>query len=150
MNKITNILLLLIVTLTLTTCNREDDLDEIFVGKTWYMNGGKFNGKAMNTDVKNFYNQKNTYYITFKTESTFQGMLNSGATFSGKWSADGKKHNIYMQFDSKPQISSDFDQQIYNVLKAVTSYDSGATFIFLKQDKDNMVMFGITRDLPHY
>lgn len=152
MIKLTKIICLLAAVLAFSACEREDDIDIIFIGKTWYMNGGTFNGKGMNADVKNFYadGQNAAYCITFNSANTFHGMLKAGIPFSGKWSVDGKKHKISMTFDAKPQTSDIFDLQIYNVLRNAESYESGGNYLFIKQDKDNVVLFGTTRNLPQY
>ncbi|MDE5999961.1 MAG: hypothetical protein K2H04_07855, partial [Bacteroidaceae bacterium] len=65
--------------LTCTACENEDDINEIFVGKTWYMNGGTIGGKKLNSDIRNFYTDSgtNAYYITFSSQ-TFKGMLTNG------------------------------------------------------------------------
>lgn len=150
MNKVLSILFTISTLLALTACEREDDIDVIFIGKTWYMNGGKFNGKGMDVDVKNFYTeeQNNAYFITFYSDR-FQGRFSSGVPFSGKWTVDGKKHNISLTFDSRPSVSTNFDLQLYDVMKATKSYESGGNFLLLKQDNDNMVMFGTSRTITN-
>ncbi|MBQ6964495.1 MAG: DUF4847 family protein [Bacteroidaceae bacterium] len=134
------------ILLTFTSCTREDDLNEIFIGKTWYMNGGIINGMKLNSEVKNFYTDgsQSAYYITF-SQGTYHGALSSGFTFSGTWSADGKKHtiNLYPSNNTSPEVT--FDKQIYNILTSTTSYESGAEFLRLKKDGDNQIFFGSTR-----
>lgn len=141
-----NIFSLLILTLTFASCSLEDDLDEIFYGKTWYMNGAVINGMKLNADIKNFYTDAgtNAYYITF-SPGTFQGVLSSGATFSGTWTADGKKHHISLKVTNKPETDKSFDKQLFNILSSITSYENGAEFLQLKEDKDNIIFFGNTR-----
>ena len=48
---------LLLSLLTLFSCNKEDDIETIFVGRTWYMNGATINGLKLNSDIKNFYTE---------------------------------------------------------------------------------------------
>ena len=140
------ILILLLTTLFCVSCIQEDDIDEIFTGKTWYMNGGTINGMRLNSDVKNFYTDAgmNAYYITFTT-NRFQGVLSAGTSFSGVWSANGKHQTITLEMTSSPELSTPFDKQIYNILSSVTSYRSGANFLQLKEDGQNEVVFGNTR-----
>ncbi len=146
MRKAFNILSLLLLVLTFSSCSLEDDLDEIFYGKTWYMNGATINGMKLNSDVKNFYTDTgtNAYYVSFSS-GTFQGALSAGVTFSGTWTADGKKHTIALTVNQKPNADTAFDKQIYNILSAVTSYESGAEFLLLKEDGDNQIFFGSSR-----
>ena len=146
MRKAFNILSLLLLVLTFSSCSLEDDLDEIFYGQTWYMNGATINGMKLNSDVKNFYTDTgtNAYYVSFSS-NTFQGTLSAGVTFSGTWTADGKKHTIALTVTQKPNADTAFDKQIYNILSAVTSYESGAEFLLLKEDGDNQIFFGSSR-----
>lgn len=140
-------LYLLLLALTLTACNNEDDLDDIFVGKTWYMNGATINGLKLNSEISNFYTDagEGAYYITFSSQ-TFQGMLSAGVNFSGTWTADGKNQSITLNISNKPATTTTFDKQIYNILSATTSYKSGADFLQLKQDNQNLVLFGDSRN----
>ena len=134
------------LTAALVSCDRQDDIDEIFIGRTWYMNGGTINGMRMNAEIKNFFveGQPSAYSITFAADK-FTGMFRNTAPFSGKWAVDGKNHTITLTFDEKPNISSDFDHRVFNVLNKVTSYSSGATFLTLEQDRYNSIMFGNKR-----
>ena len=58
---------------------------------------------------------------------------------------DGKKHTIALTVTQKPNADTAFDKQIYNILSAVTSYESGAEFLLLKEDGDNQIFFGSSR-----
>lgn len=148
MTKIIKITTLaLIAILSFASCSREDDIDEIFDGKTWYMNGGKINGLKLNAEIKNFYTEAdgNAYFIQFNG-STFQGCLASGATFSGTWEANGKNHSIKFIIKNKPDMSSPFDKQIFSIITSANSYESGADFLFLNKDKDNSIYFANKRN----
>lgn len=141
-----NISLVLLLLLSFTSCSQEDDIKEIFVGKTWYMNGGVINGMKLNSEIKNFYTDagEGAYYISFSTD-TFQGVLSSGVTFAGTWSADGKNQSIKFNVTQKPNTTLLFDKQIYNIISEPSSYSSGADFMHLSKDGDNTVYFGISR-----
>jgi hypothetical protein len=132
--------------LALTACNKEDDIDEIFVGRTWYMNGIVINGITSSEETKNFYKEAgaNTYFITFSS-NTFQGKLSSGVTFSGTWKADGKHQTITLQLQQKPDTDLLFDKQLINILSNVTTYISGADFMHLNDDNQNTIRFGTIR-----
>ena len=147
MKRLSIIISLLITFVVLTACSKEDDLDEIFTGKTWYMNGATINGMKLNSDIKNFYTDAGAraYYITFSS-STFQGMLSEGTAISGTWTADAHRQTITLTFSQKPSISVIFDKQIYNILAATTAYRSGKDFLQLKQDDDNIILFGDSRE----
>lgn len=145
MKKTLNILFLAIVVFTICSCTREDDIDEIFIGKTWYMTGATINGLKLNSEVKNFYTDgRDGYYIIFSS-GTFQGVLSAGTSFAGTWSANGKKHSISLNVTQKPSVDKPFDKQIYNIISSTTFYTSGADFLQLEQDGQNKVFLGNTR-----
>ena len=134
------------ILLTLTACSREDDIEEIFTGKTWYMSGAKINGLELNSEVSNFYTNagEGAYYITFSS-STFNGELSDGNTFAGTWSADGKHQTVSLRFTTLPNSDTTFDQQLRSILTSIRSYSSGAYFLQLKQDGSNIIYLSDTR-----
>ena len=146
MRRLQLILCMVTTLLALTACNKEDDIDEIFVGRTWYMNGIVINGTTSSEETKNFYKdtEANCYFITFSS-NTFQGKLSSGVSFSGTWQADGKHQTITLHLQQKPNPDSLFDKQIINILSNVTSYKSGAEFMHLNDDNHNTIRFGTIR-----
>lgn len=147
MKKTIHLFIVLTALTLLASCTREDDISEIFVGRTWYMNGATINGMKLNSEVRNFYTEANekAYYISFSSGS-FQGMLSPGVSFGGTWKADGKKQHITFTFIQKPSTELPFDKQIYNILSTVASYESGTDFLKLQEDKQNTVVFGSSRN----
>ncbi len=146
MKRIQYILTFILPLLILCACNSEDDIDEIFVGRTWYMNGIVINGVTNSKETQNFYTDtdKNCYFISFSS-GTFQGKLSSGVAFSGTWQADGKHQTIKLNLKEKPNPDNLFDKQILNILSSTTSYTSGAEFMHLNDDKQNTIRFGTFR-----
>lgn len=146
MKTTVNISLILLILLSFTSCTPEDDIEEIFVGRTWYMNGATINGMKLNSEIKNFYTDagEGAYYISFSA-GTFRGVLSSGVTFSGTWEADGKKQTIKFDVTNKPNTTTTFDKQIFNILSAVVSYSSGADFLHLSKDGNNTLYLGSSR-----
>src|SRR5574344_3091519 len=139
-------ILLLLSLLACVSCTREDDIEDIYEGKVWYMNGGTINGMRMNSEVKNFYTQdgKSVYFISFGPD-TFNGMLSKGINFSGTWTANGKSQTLSLTFKQVPDASSPFDKKKYNILRSAIAYKSGATFLEIRDSQDNAVMFGSER-----
>lgn len=146
MRFIKNILYIFFSFLVLTACSNEDDIEEIFIGRTWYMNGATINGMKLNSDIKNFYTDagERAYYISFSA-GTFTGVLSEGVFFSGTWSANGKEQTILMTIKQKPNTQTTFDKQIFNIISSASSYNSGADFLSLKEDSQNLVLFGSSR-----
>lgn len=141
--KLTHLLYIILTILIFTSCRREDDIDEIFYGKTWYMTGIVINGITSPQDTRNFYQTDNTYHITFSA-GTFKGTLSSGVNISGTWTADGKHQTIHLAPDAQSNLSQ-FDLQLYHILEEVTSYSSGAEFLHLADGNGNKVLFSISR-----
>ena len=76
MNKIITFLSTLIIvfasSLFMTGCDNEDDIDELFIGKTWKITGATFNGVSINgDDIKELYAIPNTYKISFSSKSIY-------------------------------------------------------------------------------
>lgn len=94
---------LLTLPFLLSSCNNEDDINEIFVSQgTWYVvnyytgvNWNSNNDKDAKPVITNVGDLKviQQFNITFKDDGTLEGnMLN--ATFTGYWQANGKDHSI--------------------------------------------------------
>ena len=109
MKAMKTILALMVTLLALTACNKEDDIDEIFVGRTWFMTGIAYNGANNSSETRNFYTDtdRNCYFITFSS-NTFQGKLSSGVTISGTWQANGKHQTITLNLQQKPSLDNLF------------------------------------------
>jgi len=123
----------------MSACVPEDDLDEIFVGKTWYMTGGRLNSQDLNKEVKGFYTYgTSAYYINFQSGS-FTGTLTSGANFSGSWRAIAKSRTITFSFNGNTNTSLPFDHNVFAVLKNVQYYKGDSNYLELYADKDNYI-----------
>jgi len=146
MKRFQTILTITLTLIILSACKREDDVDEIFVGRTWYMTGIAFNGANNSSETQNFYKDtdRNCYYISFSS-NTFQGKLSSGVAFSGTWQANGKHQTITLHINENTTAELLFDKQILNILSSATSYTSGADFMHLNDNNQNTIRFGNIR-----
>jgi len=144
-SRISHLALCLCTLLLFTGCNLEDDLNELFVGKTWYMTGASINGKVMNSEVKKFYaNGKNAYYINFSS-GNFTATLASGTSFSGTWVADGRKQTIKLFVNNKPNNLTTFDLALYNIIENLSKYNGDINVMELKEDDSNLIRFSSNR-----
>ena len=50
-----------------------------------------------------------------------------------------------MTVKKQPATQSTFDKQIYKIISSVTSYNSGADFLRLQEDKQNFILLGSSR-----
>ena len=149
MNIFLKILVLILIALApviiSTSCSKEDDIEEIFMGKTFYISGATVNGKALNDEVKELYENLDSYYITFN-ETTFNGKLDSQCSFSGYWSANGKKKTLIMHIDKfENTSSSSLTDKLYGILQHVTSYSGDANVLSIKADDQNFIRLRLTK-----
>lgn len=139
MKKYIYIILSLVISSFCVSCSLEDDIDEMFIGKTWHIVGGELNGQSLNgPDVNHFYADANSYRIIFNSNS-FSGTLANGDSFSGTWVADGKSRSIRLNVKQQPQLETPFERNVYNVLKNVTYYEGDSEILTLCKDKENFI-----------
>lgn len=169
-NSLSKIRLIAFVFCTLfifSGCNDEDNINAIFVGKTWYL--GNF---YTTTNWKDDNNSKPVYRgddsegrkavdainahgtgrfsISFH-ENTFTA-IGLGNTFSGTWRADGKKNTISMVITegSMPSPTGDIGNKIsrdfYTNITNVQFYRGNTIFLKLfPEDKKSFMQFSRKR-----
>ncbi len=143
--KIFNYIYILTMTLLCVSCSKEDDLNELFIGKKWLMTGATINGNVMNSEVKNLYQSgTSAYFINFAT-SSFNGTLSEGTNISGNWSADGEKKSMTLSITQTSGNISVFDKNLYTILKNIKKYEGDSNIMILKQDDDNYIRFSANR-----
>lgn len=138
------------------SCNDEDDIKAIFVGKTWKLSNyytttnwkddddrkpvytfpeGKDALEAINTAGK--------YVITF-SEKTFaaQGGDNN---FSGTWEADGKKNTLVFHITSSTSPSSKLSKDFFEAVKNAGYYrgDANIIKIYAEDQKSYMQFYSL-------
>ena len=139
LHTLVTLLLLTVTGLISSGCSQEDDIDAIFTGKTWFIVGGKLNGQYLDADeIRSLYdNSSSTYHITFAGD-TFSGSLSMGSTFSGQWSADGKKHRLLLTITNKTTAANTpLDNHIYQLLQSATHYSGDENILQIKSDDGN-------------
>lgn len=128
-----------------TSCSKEDDIEEIFLGKTFYISGATLGGKPLNEEVKELYANLDSYYIAFN-ESTFAGRLAPEVPISGRWHAEGKHRTMTMSFDAQDfSTSTTLTRQLADVLARATSYSGDANILIIKADDQNFVRLRTTK-----
>lgn len=146
MRKKLSILTTLLLSLLLTGCTLEDNVDEMFFSKTWYIVGGGINGEAMNSVVSEFYHDKNgkpygssAYCIHFDTGNTITGILAPGTTFSGTWNVDPVKRQLHMNMKSSSTAQAAIDRSLFIILKDITFYEGDNQYLIIYKDKENYI-----------
>ena len=128
-----------------TSCSKEDDVDEIFRGKTWYITGGCIEGKVLNTEVKELYTSPDSYYITFG-ETTFTGKLAADTFISGAWKANGKDRTLSITIDEFSNPSGNvLSAQLQNVLRIAHGYSGDANILTIEAGTQNFIRLRTTK-----
>lgn len=134
-----HLIIFIAVSLLAVSCAPVDDINEIFVGKTWYMTGGRLNSQDLNKEVKTFYEAGTETYKLHFQDNIFTGTLAAGKTFSGRWNVDAKSRNLSMTITKEAETSSTFDHNIYTVLKGIRYYEGDSNYLIIYSDKDNYI-----------
>ena len=131
---------------TLVACSTDDDINDIFIGKTWYMSGGKLNGTDFTKDqVSSLYVNKDSYWIIF-SQGTFTGKLSTNTSFSGNWEADGGHRRLTMNVTSSVNCEeSVLDANIFRVIKNVTRYSGDSNILEIFSDDNSYINMGSMR-----
>ena len=142
--------LLLALPLLFTSCEKEDDVNEIFVSGTWnvgnFYQGGDWS-KYDNDGARAKYTREedikalNALTITFKDDGTFQGTTSVG-TFTGKWSVDGKTRTVSItQLKSGSTLGK--SKEFIDALKNAAYYKGDSNYLKLAPaDKKSYVQLG--------
>ena len=131
--------------LCLTACRQEDDIEEIFTGKTWYITSGCVQGHPLaGDDIKTLCQDSQAYLVSF-SQDTFTGVLSSGTTYSGTWEADGKSRSFSLAVRQEATPQSQLDRHIYNTLRGTVRYEGDTNIIHLYADDANYITLSIRR-----
>ena len=147
MDKTRNILfaLLAICAICLSSCKMEDDITELFEGKTWYITNGYVQGMPISgDDIKTLCASPTAYQITFSQQS-FIGTLSDGNTFTGKWEANGKTRSFNLSIHQNANTSTMLEQLIYNTLKKTTHYEGDTNIMKFYAEDANYIGFSSKR-----
>lgn len=123
-----------------TSCSKEDDIEEIFMDKSFYINGATIQGTAMNEDVKQLYQHLDSYYITFGSDGTFSGKLDRDCIIGGRWSADGKKKSIHFEINtfSNPSASI-LSEKLKQIFSDAKTYSGDANVVIVQANEQNFI-----------
>lgn len=148
---------LLTAILLLTSCNTEDDVMEIFIGKTWkltyistensHTQYNFWNNDQESEQSFNALKQSDTFTVTFEgtdlngiTGGTFNAK-GIKATINGQWNANGESHE--MQTSSIQISSTETDklaQAFITGFQNVIRYDGDSSNLYIYyEDKDKSI-----------
>lgn len=140
MRQIIILILVLTPLFTLSSCDKDDDIDEIFNGRRFKVTGITYNGQKTISEVSQLYESANTYYIVFNS-LTFQGVLQAGTIIEGTWKANGNSRSFSMTFSNITDLTgaNAMCNNVYNVLRNATSYSGDKNIIRIIKDKDTYI-----------
>lgn len=132
--------------LCLTSCDRGDDINDLFAGRTLYFTSAVVGGRNLAvTYPKTFYASESLYNITF-TDNEFVIILSEGNMVRGNWTADGKKRTLTMTTSIKRIEHNEMDLVLYNnVLSRISYYKGDATFLTIYADDGNKLVLAKER-----
>ncbi len=125
--------LLLLLIFTATACEKNDDLEEIFLKQKWTL--------SFFREGKNINPVKGNYIINFQ-DATFSIITPTNATIEGMWNADNKNHTFHSSNVrvSNGSISNDTTAtKMKSFIERATSYDGDANALQIKI-QDNAYM----------
>ena len=111
-------------------CGKEDDIDEIFIGNTWYVRSAMLNGTSLSQkEMNSLYDSDDSYWIYFDQ-----------TTFSGK----KKKKNGDISFHITSEVNMNANttsRTIYTIIKNASYYKGDSNVLRIYMDKDSYVSF---------
>ena len=134
---------LLLVLCLWTGCSSEDDVEGIFVGKTWCVNYMfKADGKTAaftDEEKETIDSTRENYCIVFGQE-TFNAK-SGDFTFGGKWSVDGKKHTIHFEIEGSIVPPDPISNKFVGVIKEATKYEGDYEQLRIYTSANTSILF---------
>ena len=124
-------------------CNEEDDIEGIFIDKTWYVTDlFKADGKTSMLEGEErtkFDNNRENYRIVF-TPETFNARAGD-CVFSGKWSVDGKKQTIRFLMDAGTSGTDVISKELIRMLEEAVRYEGSYTYLRIWTEANTSILF---------
>lgn len=134
-NRIIKTALIILAAITFASCNKEDDIQEIFIDRSWtltFIQEGK----------EHFVPQNNAAYIILFKGSTFTLTTPANATISGNWQADGGSRTFRCSNirTSGNITNDDIAKRMRNMLQNAVSYNGDANYLQIIVQQGNAFM----------
>lgn len=120
----------------LAACSDEDDINAIFVGRTWKLTTIMQNGKSIYDLVSNEQKEisesaRESYVITF-SDKAFSGKTLNDA-FNGTWTVNGKNREIHFTFRDVPSPSGAVSKKMIEIIQNATKYEGDTNQLTIRQ-----------------
>ncbi len=119
------------------SCNKNDDLDEIFSGR-FKITSYRYNGTFENGKLTELNKSRDNYWIFF-SGGTLNGMLTNGVVFNGTWQADPESRDMKVRVSDIATYPSELSRYVINILRNATSYSGDHNVLRIYQDKNNYI-----------
>lgn len=134
-NIIIKTALIILATISFASCNKEDDIQEIFIDRIWtltFIQEGK----------EHFVPQNNTAYIMLFKGNTFTLTTPADATITGNWQADGDSRTFRCSNirTSGNITNDDIAKRMRNMLQNAVSYNGDANYLQIIVQQGNAFM----------
>ena len=140
MKQALHIITTLLIAILVLSCDKTDDVAEIFNGQRFKITGLTYNGIKSVKEVKEFYESDNIYWVTFSSH-TFHGTLQAGTNIEGAWTAEGKNRRMTISFngDTTTDGMSELCRLVYLTLRGATYYSGDKNVMRIYKDNDSYV-----------
>lgn len=121
-------------------CNEEDDIEGIFIERTWYVTSFlDAEGKPENINDQALANNRGNYRLSF-TPETFNAQAGT-YVFSGRWTVDGKKQSIRFTMNAGTAGTDALSIALIDRLEKAVRYDGSYTYLRIYTEAGNSVLF---------
>jgi len=119
-----------------TACSDEDDIDAIFMGRTWklttIMQGGESIYKPNSAEQKEISESTRESYTIMFSEKVFSGKT-LDVDFKGTWDVDGKNHRLSFVFKNVPNPSGAVSKKMIEILQNAVKYEGDTNQLTIHQ-----------------
>lgn len=134
-NRIIKTALIILAAISFASCNKEDDIQEIFIDRIWtltFIQEGK----------EHFVPQNNTAYTMLFKGNTFTLTTPANATITGNWQADGDSRTFRCSnIRTNGNITNDdIAKRMRNMLQNAVSYNGDANYLQIIVQQGNAFM----------
>lgn len=134
------IVMSLMLTCVALSCDKSDDVSEIFTNQNFKITGITFDGIKVVKEVSEFYAGDGVYWLTF-SEQTLHGVLQADVAIDGSWHADGKGRNLTINI-TRPNTTtgmSELCRKVYGILRDATAYSGDKNVIRIYKTSDTYI-----------
>ncbi|MBQ4277959.1 MAG: DUF4847 family protein [Bacteroidaceae bacterium] len=122
------------------SCDKSDDVSEIFTHHEFKITGITFDGIKVVKEVSEFYAGDGVYWLTF-SEQALHGMLQADIAIEGNWHADGNGRTLTISL-SRPTTTdgmSELCRKVYGILRDATAYSGDKNVIRIYKTSDTYI-----------